>query len=113
MFNDPEGNIGLRAIDGIDPNDRIRFCLPDELNFDLENIKESSRSITVIDTSKYDVMDYQIIRESNEILKKLRKETKDVIFAPFKNNNKLGDRRRRLDFTIARKILNRALTNRN
>lgn len=112
-FNDPDGNIGLRAIDGIDPNDRIRFCLPDELNFDLENIKESSRSITVIDTSKYNMIDYQIIRKSNEILKKLRKETKDVIFAPFKNNNRLGVRRRRLDFTIARKILNRALTNGN
>ncbi len=112
-FNDPDGNIGLRAIDGINPNDRIRFCLPDELNFDLENIKESSRSITVIDTTSYDMLDYEVIREANKILNKLRKETKDVIFAPFKNNNRLGVRRRRLDFTIARKILNRALTNRN
>jgi hypothetical protein len=109
-FNTSDGNIGLRAIDGIDPSDIIRFCLPDELGYDIEKIKESSRAITVIDTSNYSMIDYEIIKKSNKILEELRRETKDVVFAPFKNNNKLGVRRRRLDFGIARKILDKVLT---
>lgn len=110
IFNVSDGNIGLRAIDGIDPDDRIRFCLPDELEYNVENIKESSRAITAIDTSNYSMIDYEIIKKANAILEELRKETKDVVFAPFKNNNKLGVRRRRLDFGIARKILDKVLT---
>jgi len=56
------------------------------------------------------MIDYEIIKKANKILEELRRETKDVVFAPFKNNNKLGIRRRRLDFGIARKILDKVLT---
>lgn len=115
-FNNPNGNVGLRAIDGIDPKDRIRFCSPDELGYDLDNIKVSSRAISVlnVDLTYSNIGVGELITAANKNLEQLRENTHDVILSPFKNNNREGRRRRRLDYKLARKILNfsgKALTN--
>ena len=111
-FNAPKGNIGLRGVDSTNPKDKIRFCLPEELGYDHKKVKESSRSITIIDV-KSDFDREKVIERANNYLNQLRDLTQDVIFAPFKGNNKAGERRRRLDYEWARKILNKALTNAN
>ena len=49
-----------------------------------------------------------LIKEANNILKELRKNTQDIILSPFKGNMKDGRRRRRLDFKTARAILENA-----
>ena len=110
IFNDPGGNIGLRGVDGVSPDEKIKFCLPEELNYDTDKIKVSSRAITILNV-KGDFDTENLIYKANKCLANLREETKDIIFAPFKGNNKAGERRRRLDFGWARKILNKALTN--
>lgn len=110
-FNDGLGNIGLRAIDGVSEGDHIRFCLPGDLGYDISGIKHSSRSITVMNVCSADNVTIDIdalIKQANNLLEVFRKDTQDMILAPFKNNNKLGQRRRRLDFYWARRILNKA-----
>lgn len=112
-FNDKNGNIGLRGVDGTG-NVRIGFCKPDELGYDLDRIGISSRSITVINISVpkiYKEKDYiqNIIDNANNILKDYRENTYDLLMAPFKGNTKSGTRRRRLDFKTARAILEQAI----
>lgn len=106
-FNDPNGNLGLRGVDGVDPNDKIRFVRPSDLDYSLE-IKESSRSITIIKVAGVPVNN-EFIETANNILNDLRKKTHDVVLSPFKNNNKLGVRRRRLDYHWARKIIEKTI----
>jgi len=105
-FNIETGDLGLRAVDGIDPDDRIRFCLPSELNYEKE-IKESSRAITLIEID-FNV-DKQFINLLNYFLEDYRARTHDIFLAPFKNNNKAGKRRRRLDYKLARDLINKTL----
>jgi len=111
-FNDPKGNIGLRGIDGTKADEKIKFCLPEDLNYDIKKIKVSSRAITILNVEG-DFDRNELIEQANFYLNRFREETSDVILAPFKGNNKEGKRRRRLDFAWARKLLNRALTNSN
>ncbi len=108
IFNDPKGNIGLRGVDGVKPDEKIKFCLPEELGYDFDKIKVSSRAITLLNVSG-DFDTKELIEKANLSLNDLRETTSDVIFAPFKGNNKIGERRRRLDFRWARKILNKVL----
>lgn len=109
-FNDPNGNIGLRGVDGVKSGEKIKFCLPEELNYNADKIKVSSRAITILNVEG-DFNTKDLIDNANLYLNNLREDTEDVIFAPFKGNNKDGKRRRRLDFAWARKILNKGLTN--
>ena len=106
-FNAPTGNLGLRGVDGVDPKDKIRFCKPEDLNYDLGSIGETSRAITVLDVD-FDITEAFLFR-ANFLLSKLRERTHDVVLSPFKNNNKLGQRRRRLDFKWARKIIDKTV----
>jgi hypothetical protein len=113
-FNDPHGNLGLRAVDGINPDDRIRFCKPSELDYDLKEIKESSRAITVLSVPF--IVDERMLQILNWQIESYRASVRDLMLAPFKNNNKIGDRRRRLDYALARKLINKTimdLTNEN
>jgi len=103
-FNVPEGNLGLRAVDGTGYSDRIRFCHPKDLGYEAKEIKESSRAITILEVPCK--VDESFLQIANWFLATIRTLTHDVIFAPFKNNNKEGERRRRLDYGWARKILN-------
>ena len=104
-FNDKRGCIGLRAIDGVKKNDRICFCLPEKLNYDLNKITNSSRAISVI-SFKPKININKLIINCNTLLEKFRSDTHDLALSPFKNNNNEGNRRRRLDFKLARALIN-------
>lgn len=108
-FNVSNGNLGLRGVDGVSPDNRIRFCHPWELGYELDDVKESSRSITAINIPHLEINE-RFINLLNKELELLRKKTYDVVLSPFKNNNRLGIRRRRLDYALARKLINLAAT---
>lgn len=104
-FNSPTGQIALRAVDTTNPQRPISFMRPKEMDYDLTDIKHSSRLITVIEMeTASDTID-NIIKHSNNLLFDFRKKTYDVLLSPFKGNKKNGERRRRLDYLTARAIL--------
>lgn len=87
----------------------IYFSCKDLVNS--EKIKSSSRSITKIsgfNSKKLDISVEDFCKKLNKKLKKLRKDTNDVFLTPFKGLRKDGKYRRRLDFKLARLILNSA-----
>jgi hypothetical protein len=108
VFNDLDGNLGLRGVDGVSSDDKIKFCKPEELRYDLYEIGETSRAITIINVKNIEITD-EFIVELDNLLNRLRIETHDVVLSPFKNNNKLGHRRRRLDFRLARKLIEKTI----
>ncbi|MFZ3044221.1 MAG: hypothetical protein WA058_03920 [Minisyncoccia bacterium] len=109
-FNDSKGKIGLRAIDMPNPSKRISFLTREELGYDMDKIKVSSRLITFISIpTAFRDKTSSVIERANEILSVYRKETHDVLLSPFKGNNKEDLRRRRLDYSTARGILETAL----
>ncbi|MEC9137970.1 MAG: hypothetical protein VYE10_05350, partial [Candidatus Thermoplasmatota archaeon] len=57
--------------------------------------------------SKEAIQDF--CQTSNRTLERFRKHTSDTILSGFKGNNRLGKRRRRLDYGLARKIVIEAL----
>jgi hypothetical protein len=99
-FNAKAGKLGLIAIDNTkEPS--IRFCNGDEIN--PERIGVSSRSITRIS------IDYSItklVKNLNEMLHLFRKETHDIFLTPFKGLRQDFKYRRRLDYSLARSIIN-------
>ncbi len=111
VFNHPEGNIGLRAVDGTKEWDRIAFFPGNEFDYPRSRIKSSSRLMTYIMVrelkSKEAIQDF--CQTSNRTLERFRKHTSDTILSGFKGNNRLGKRRRRLDYGLARKIVIEAL----
>lgn len=107
-FNDSTGMLGLRAVDGVGHQDKIRFAKPNNLGYDLRKVDESSRSVTLIDVPGYTI-NKEFIDRANYFLGLLRLVSHDVVLSPFKNNNKLGDRRRRLDYHWARKIIEKTV----
>jgi hypothetical protein len=99
-FNDKDGKLGLIAIDNtIEPS--IRFCNGNEINSD--KICNSSRSITRI---SIDCDIEKLIKNLNEMLNDFRKETYDVFLTPFKGLRKDLKYRRRLDYALARNVIN-------
>lgn len=108
-FNDKKGNLGLRGIDGLDEFNRIKFCLPGDLNYNTSKIKTSSRAITLIKVD-FDI-DMIFVNDINYYLEDYRRRTHDVFLSPFKGNNKNGERRRRLDFKLARGFINKIIEN--
>lgn len=107
-FNDSNGSIALRAVDNIDTNSMIKFMPAVELDYNIENIKTSSRLITIIDIPDEieDVSEFTNI--CNTILEEYRNLISDILLSPFKGNNKKGERRRRLDYKTARAIIEEA-----
>ena len=110
-FNDLKGNLGLRGVDGVREDDRIRFCLPKDLDYDLSKIKVSSRAITLIDVETE--VSPIFIERINSLLEDYRMRTHDILLSPFKNNNEKGHRRRRIDFMLARKLINKTIESLN
>jgi hypothetical protein len=111
IFNDPDGNIGLKAVDGTKADDRIRFIPGDEFDYPRSSIKVSSRLMTFLNIpelgSKRGISDF--CSNANEILEEYRSKSEDIILSGFKGNNKEGKRRRRLDYRLARKVIMEAL----
>ena len=107
VFNDPKGRIGLRAVDGSDGQSPIAFMPASEFDYSSRKVMVSSRLMTYLDLP--DLSDGEIdsiIIRANTALQKVRKDSGDLVLAPFKGNDRTGRRRRRLDYALARKILN-------
>lgn len=110
-FNDAMGKVALKAVDGGDPSDRIKFMRSDEFNYSADKIKVSSRLMTYIDVPSLNEKDLNdLIDAANFELENVRKKSSDLVLSPFKGNNKAGCRRRRLDYAMARKILGNAMS---
>ncbi len=96
-FNDPAGNVGLIALDNtLAPS--IRFCAVSELAD--YKVKTSGRHIT-----KITVGGKIRITEWNHCLNTFRKKTRDVLLTCYKGIRKDGWYRRRLDWGMARRII--------
>ncbi len=108
IFNDQKGTIGLKAIDGTNNGDKIRFFLVSGSEYENIDIKESSRHITFI-SGQFKGKEAEIIDDANKMLDVYLKKTKGIFLSAFMGNNKDGKRRRRLSFKIARCILERNL----
>jgi hypothetical protein len=107
-FNDKKGWLGLRGVDS-QIKKRINFDFKENIDYDWENkIKVSSRALSLISVDVPEDKKKSFIEASNAILNKIREETNDVILTPFKGNTKNQKRRRRLDFKLARSILETA-----
>lgn len=104
-FNDPNGEIGLIAIDNTKTNS-IKFVLGETIESD--KIKVSSRSITRISINE-NINIELLINKANEILIEERERTSDLFFTAFKGLRIDGKYRRRLDFNNAKRILTKAI----
>ena len=111
MFNHPGGNIGLRAVDGTKEGHRIAFFPGDGFAYPRSRIRSSSRLMTYIMVKELDSEEaiQEFCKTSNEILEWYRERTCDTILSGFKGNNRIGKRRRRLDYGLARKVVIEAL----
>ena len=99
-FNDKNGELGLIAIDNtIEPS--IRFCNGNDI--DPNKIGNSSRSITRI---SIDCDIDKLVKNLNEMINEFRKETFDIFLTPFKGLRRDLKYRRRLDYELARNIIN-------
>ncbi|QYC31207.1 hypothetical protein HGD80_01170 [Paulownia witches'-broom phytoplasma] len=111
-FNDVNGFIALLGVDSTNPEKKIKFIHKNKLKYNISNIKTSSRAITIVNSEEFKYLDdskiEKIIINANQILNIFRTQTKDVLLSPFKGNNKDNQRRRRLDFHLARNILTKA-----
>ncbi|QJR43521.1 hypothetical protein HLA87_01825 [Mycoplasma miroungigenitalium] len=108
-FNDINGWLALKAIDGTKEQSVIKFDFKQNIKYDWENkIKVSSRHITLININVKDSLKNKFIERINLILNNIREATDDVILTPFKGNTIKGKRRRRLDFKLARGIIEKA-----
>lgn len=107
VFNDKQGQVGLKAIDGTMSNS-ILFCSPDQIPE--EKVKATARLVSrvVIPPLEHSTVE-EVIVEANNILEAWRSETQDVLLTAFKGVRKDGRFRRRLDFANARAILSQAI----
>src|SRR3954471_6060057 len=100
-FNNQQGNLGLRAIDG------TRFpsiAFIDAQLVPSHKIKISSRHLTRIHIPQE--INLTLL---NEKLRALREITNDFFLTPFRGLRKDGKFRRRLDFQLAKKIIEACL----
>ena len=97
VFNDPKGNLGLYAIDNT-VSASIRFCPPSELGE--YKVRYQGRSITKIGVPWNVDIDHL-----NTRLAILREKTHDAFLTAFKGLRRDGCYRRRLDWALARSII--------
>jgi hypothetical protein len=103
-FNDPEGQLGLIAIDNTrEPS--IRFVPGKQLEG--YQMKQTSRMITRIQVG--DIKTDDLIGKLNKDLQKFRTTTGDVFLTPFKGLRKDGYYRRRIDYSLARDFIAQSL----
>ena len=100
-FNDPEGDLGLIAIDNT-RGPSIRFCEGRELAD--YRVGGNSRMITRIATALPGGV-LRFVDLANRLLDDFRENTADVFLTPFKGLRKDGKYRRRLDFALARDFI--------
>ena len=100
VFNEPAGNVGLIAVDNTVAAS-IRFCPPAELAG--YSVRYQGRSIT-----KLGVPWEVDVAELNAHLANIREKTHDVFLTAFKGLRRDGQYRRRLDWALARAIVDAA-----
>lgn len=98
VFNAPDGNLGLLALDNTS-GASIRFCAAAELAG--YPVRQSCRAIT-----KIKVPGKPKIGEYNNFINNFRKTTRDVFLTAYRGLRKDGYYRRRLDYALARDIIN-------
>lgn len=109
-FNSPRGQIGLRAVDGVDPAERLRFMRAGELGYPQDRLKHSSRHMTFVEIPSLEECQLDgVLATANQLLNEVRLASRDLALSPFKGNNRNGLRRRRLDYTLARALLESAI----
>lgn len=112
VFNEPNGRIGLRAVDGSDGKSPIEFLAAKDFSYPKSDVLVSSRLMTYLEIPLLEeIQVVEVIDSANTILKDLRVRSADLVLAPFKGNDRNGKRRRRLDYALARRILNEAVSN--
>jgi len=108
-FNDPLGRIGLRAVDGSDGKTPIAFIAAKDFDYPVDSVASSSRLMTYLEMPELNDLEVsKVIGRANSILGQVRIDSGDLVLAPFKGNDRNGKRRRRLDYALARRILNLA-----
>jgi hypothetical protein len=109
VFNDSRGRIGLRAVDGSDGNTPIAFFGAKDFEYPRDSVVNSSRLMTYLEMPELNNLEVsKVIGRANSILGQMRLDSGDLVLAPFKGNDRTGKRRRRLDYALARRILNLA-----
>ena len=101
-FNDPAGELGFISFDST-KKPSIRFCHTTEIE-DYE-IKISSRFITRISGDLGSDIE-QLIKNLNSGIEEFREKTQDLFLTPFKGIRDDGQYRRRMEFTLARQLIN-------
>jgi hypothetical protein len=110
VFNDRNGRIGLRAVDGSDGKTPIAFVAARDFGYPSDSVATSSRLMTYLEVPGVADKDIpELISKANALLASIRKRSGDLVLAPFKGNNRAGKRRRRLDYALARRILNNCI----
>ena len=110
QFNVASGRIGLRAVDGSDGATPIAFMAAKDFEYAAGKVSHSSRLMTYLEMPTLnDAQLAKVIRNANAQLSAIRNASQDLVLAPFKGNDKNGKRRRRLDYALAREILNFAV----
>lgn len=102
-FNDPEGEIGIKCIDGT-VKSSIEFIKGTEI--DKNKIKVSSRSLTRVSGLPNDIDLNVFLERCNKKLIQYREDTSDLFLTSFKGLRKDNRYRRRLDFANAKIIMN-------
>ena len=100
-FNAKDGNLGLIAIDNTKAPS-IRFVFGDKI--DPKDVKGTSRHKTRILLPGVEITK-ELVDALNEYLTKLRQDSQDIFFSPFKGLRSDGFYRRRLSFAQARMII--------
>ena len=105
-FNVPDGEIGLYAIDSAKEKS-IRFVEGEAIA--QERVKHSSRGVTRIAGLPGGMAASEVIAQANIILGDFRDDTSDLFLTSFRGLREDGDYRRRLDYNLAKMILNRSV----
>ena len=110
VFNEPKGRIGLRAVDGSDGKTPIAFVAARDFEYPSDSVAFSSRLMTYLEVPAVsDDAIPALITKANALLASIRMRSGDLVLAPFKGNDRAGRRRRRLDYALARRILDNCI----
>ena len=108
-FNTLNGWLALRAVDSTDDKLKIHFAFKKDIPYNWEKgIKTTSRHMTLIDIKINEENQKEFISTANKILEDIRLRSQSILLTPFMGNTKKGERRRRLDYNLARAILEKA-----
>jgi hypothetical protein len=80
-----------------------------DFSYPSKSVAVSSRLMTYLELPELSDSEVsKLISKAKANLSEIREASGDLVLAPFKGNDRNGKRRRRLDYALARKILNLA-----